>query len=252
MRAPLASPSPAAIRLPCLYCSVRDRSPCGGLRDLRSLERLDQAHTLPRRIASGKAILTEGQAAASTFTVLNGWIALADTLADGRMVILHFALPGDIIPLELQGEGSTRSAFAVGDATVCSFSRAQLQRLRREDPQYAERYLSAVARELHFAYGHFAEVALSSATERVARLLWELGVRSLRRRPTPDDHIPAPLTQIQIGLATGLTAVHVSRTLRQLREEGLIAFAGHAITILDPPAVERLAGVSKETMAMWM
>lgn len=251
MTASLAPRAKAVAHRQCQYCTARAHSPCGGLRDPQSLESLDAAHNLPRRVASGDAIIAEGDATSSTYTILNGWIAVVDTLANGATVILHFALPGDVVPLELHGERSTRSAIAVGDAIVCSFGRVRHQRLLREDALYSERYQAAIARELHFAYDHFVDVVLSSAAERVLKLLWELAVRSLRRRPTATERIPAPLTQIQIGLATGLTAVHVSRTLRQLREQGLIELSGHAITILDPVAVESLAGVSEDTMAMW-
>jgi CRP-like cAMP-binding protein len=207
---------------------------------------------LPRRVDPGATIVAPGERAASTYTVLSGWIALTDTLQDGRMVIHHFALPGDVIPLELLGERSTRGAVAVGEATVCSFTRARHQRLRREDDLYDERYQAAVARELHYAFEHFTDVALASAAERVAKLLWELSVRSLRRRPAAGDRIAAPLSQIQIGLTTGLTAVHVSRTLKQLRAQGLVALEDHAIAVLDPRGVERFTGVSEEIMGMWM
>ena len=42
-----------------------------------------------------------------------------------------------------------------------------------------------------------------------------------------------PLTQELIGDALGLTTVHVNRTLRALREDGLIAIDGRVVTILD-------------------
>ncbi len=244
-------PASSGVRRQCLYCAAREHSPCGGVRDLRQLQALDGAHNLPRRIEDGTTLVAEGETTPSVYTVLHGWIALLDLLADGRRVILHFALPGDVIPLELLGPRSARSAVAIGEATVCSFSHARHQRLLVEDPQYAKRYHAAVARELHFAYDHFAEVVVSGAAERVLRLLWELGVRTLRRRPASGERVRAPLTQVQIGLATGLTAVHVSRTLRQLREQGLLEFSGHAVAFLDAAGVERLAGVSEDTLAMW-
>lgn len=247
-----ASVTQVDVRRRCLYCPARGRAPCGGVSDLGSLQSLDLAHNLPRRVSAGAMIVAPGETAASAYTVLNGWIALTDTLRDGRMVILHFALPGDVIPLELLGEGSGRAAVAVGEATVCSFTPARHQRLRADYPLYEARYREAVARELRLAYDHFADVALANAAERVAKLLWELAVRSLRRRPAAGERIAAPLSQVQIGLSTGLTAVHVSRTLKQLRDQGLIALDHHTITVLDPRAVERFAGVSEETMAMWM
>jgi len=247
-----AGPAPGAGRIQCLYCNARGRAPCGGLRDIGDLEELDAAHNLPRRFPAGAELPIARDSAIGAYTILSGWVALADTLADGRMVIFRFALPGDVIPLEFQTDRTTRAAIAVGDVIICSFSRARHARLLREDPLYAERYHSAVAHELHLAYDHFVNAVVASATERVLDLLWELSVRSLRRRPTAEDRIPAPLTQIQIGLATGLTAVHVSRTLRALREQGLARLANRTIAILDPPAVERLCRTPEEAMAMWM
>jgi CRP-like cAMP-binding protein len=42
-----------------------------------------------------------------------------------------------------------------------------------------------------------------------------------------------PLTQEQLGDATGLTAVHTNRTLQSLRKEGLISLSSNRLSILD-------------------
>lgn len=236
----------------CGNCAIRGYSPCGGLRDLHSLDRLDRSQAASRFVASGSAVFGQGDAATSSFTVLTGWIALSDTLADGRTVILHFALPGDVVPLEFIGDRSSRTAFAIDDATVCAISRARHDILRHEDALYADRYLAAVARELHLAYDHFVNIALSSAGERVIKLLWELAIRNLRRRPATGETILLPLTQTQISLSTGMTPVHVSRTLARLRKDRLVDFKNHRMTVLNVAAVERLAGISEDTMALWL
>lgn len=41
------------------------------------------------------------------------------------------------------------------------------------------------------------------------------------------------MTQVDIADATGLTAVHVNRTLQELRKAGLIELQGRKLTILD-------------------
>ena len=43
----------------------------------------------------------------------------------------------------------------------------------------------------------------------------------------------APLTQELIGDALGLTAIHVNRTLRCLRQDKLVAMDGKKVTIVD-------------------
>jgi CRP-like cAMP-binding protein len=50
-----------------------------------------------------------------------------------------------------------------------------------------------------------------------------------------------PLTQEEIGDATGLTAVHVNRMIRALVEDGLIARQANQLTILEE---DRLAEVA--------
>ena len=50
-----------------------------------------------------------------------------------------------------------------------------------------------------------------------------------------------PLTQELIGDAPGLSVPHVSRTLRQLREDDLVAVEGQRVIIKDTEAVATLA-----------
>jgi Crp-like helix-turn-helix protein len=51
-----------------------------------------------------------------------------------------------------------------------------------------------------------------------------------------------PLTQIQIGSHLRLTAVHVNRTVRLLRDERIVQMEKHCVTILD---LERLTNMAQ-------
>ncbi|MEO8244573.1 MAG: helix-turn-helix domain-containing protein, partial [bacterium] len=50
-----------------------------------------------------------------------------------------------------------------------------------------------------------------------------------------------PLTQYHLADALGLSAVHVNRTLRDLREDGLLTFKDGQVTIHDFDRVVDLA-----------
>ena len=50
-----------------------------------------------------------------------------------------------------------------------------------------------------------------------------------------DGHCDFPLTQNDLADATGLTAVHVNRTLQELRRDGLIELERKQLHILDMP-----------------
>jgi CRP/FNR family transcriptional regulator len=240
------------VRRRCRFCDLRSQGPCGAMRDEADLAALEGARDSIRLIRAGETIYPQGEPCARIYAILTGWVALYETLSDGRTFILHFALPGEVLALRDPQGVAPHAAVAVGDVTVCAFRRPELDRLARAKPEFRERQAALVRRDLQGAYENLASLALGSAIERVARLLWKLAFRSLRRAPTPEDRIPAPFSQVQLGLATGLTAVHVSRTLRALREEGLMDLENHAIVIRAPRALERLAGVSAETMALWL
>jgi len=58
-------------------------------------------------------------------------------------------------------------------------------------------------------------------------------VRLKRAGLTVGMSFEAPLTQELIGDALGLTAIHVNRTLRCLRQDKLVAMDGKKVTIVD-------------------
>jgi ParB-like chromosome segregation protein Spo0J len=58
-----------------------------------------------------------------------------------------------------------------------------------------------------------------------------------------DGSISFPLTQEDIGDTLGLTAVHVCRTLRLLRGDGLIEAGRGRLKIFDRPALALEAGL---------
>lgn len=54
---------------------------------------------------------------------------------------------------------------------------------------------------------------------------------------TQGDSCDFPVTQLDLGDATGLTSVHVNRTLQELRRDGLIVLDRKRLTIPDLQAL---------------
>ena len=69
------------------------------------------------------------------------------------------------------------------------------------------------------------------ARTRVAHLLCEFAVRMEAAGLGEHSHYELPMTQEQLADATGLTSVHVNRTLKGLGADGLIERTQRAITI---------------------
>jgi CRP-like cAMP-binding protein len=68
---------------------------------------------------------------------------------------------------------------------------------------------------------------------RMAHLLCEFYVRLKAVGLTNGDACDMPFTQTELADATGLSTVHVNRTLQDLRGEGLITLRAGSLSVLD-------------------
>lgn len=76
-------------------------------------------------------------------------------------------------------------------------------------------------------------VGRRSAKSRVAHSLCEFTCRVEGRDGETGLPITMPATQAQLADMTGLTAVHVNRTLQSLRQDGLITLSAGMLTVLN-------------------
>ncbi len=82
------------------------------------------------------------------------------------------------------------------------------------------------------------------ARARVAHLICEFAKRMEFAGLASDEGYEFPMTQEQLGNATGLTPVHVNRTLKSLSAEGLISRKRRLIVIPDWQQLREVAGFS--------
>jgi len=78
-----------------------------------------------------------------------------------------------------------------------------------------------------------------SSYGRGARLLCEGYVRCEAVGLAVDHRFPFPITQTELGDATGLSLVHMNRTLQELRRDGLITFRDKTVDITDWEGLQR-------------
>ena len=95
---------------------------------------------------------------------------------------------------------------------------------------------AAMHREWIFRLGRLG------AEGRLAHFFCELNCRLEMVGLAANGQFNLPLTQADLGEACGLTGVHVNRTLRSLRERGMLNFRSGEVEILDR---DRLASVAE-------
>ena len=76
-------------------------------------------------------------------------------------------------------------------------------------------------------------VGRRSAYQRIAHVLCEVFARLEAVGLVEANSFALPVTQAELGDATGLSTVHVNRTVQELRAAGLITMEGGRVTIED-------------------
>jgi CRP-like cAMP-binding protein len=201
-------------------------------------------------LEAGQDLFREGEPSRELYTVLEGWMFLYKLLEDGRRQIAKIVLPGDFVGFQPDLEALLdHSAQALTDVRLCVFPRDNFLELNRAHPELAIRLTCLVAHDVEMSRDRLTSVGRRSARERVAHFLLGLFYRvRLRHQEPRGASIPMPLTQEHIGDALGLTSVHVNRTLRNLRDEGLIEIANRRLHILDPDRLADAAGFDEDSL----
>lgn len=201
----------------------------------QALARLDQRERTVRR---GGVIQRERDRTAELFVLRRGMMMSYLLLDDGGRQILRFFFPGDVMGLSGAIYRETPETIsAITECAVAAFDRAALAQLIDQHPRLALVFLAINQAERVAITDRLAAVGRASAKVRVGGLLLEL---SERLGDAGGFHLP--LTQEEIGDATGLTSVHVNRMMRQLEQEGLIIRDGSRVTLRDPRALARESG----------
>jgi CRP-like cAMP-binding protein len=198
-----------------------------------------------RHVRRGAVIVAEGEAARELYVLRKGWLQSSVLLGNGGRQIMRINLPGDMIGLPaLAFEEAPETVIALSDAIVCPFDRERLALLFGEHPRLTALLFTLVVAERAALADRLASVGRTSARARVAALLCDIFARFRLTEGPATSTVHVPLTQEEIGDATGLTAVHVNRMIRNLVEDGIIERSGNTITLL---AEDRLAGEANFT-----
>jgi CRP-like cAMP-binding protein len=221
------------------------------LRRLDALHRLSEAgvaaiKTAVRdkilKAAAGEDLVCEGDRPDSVRLFLSGWAVRYKVLDDGRRQIVNFILPGDTCDAHVYLFSKLDHSVATLTPVVYSeLSREAFERLVSSDVSVAEAFYcemlaaSSIQREWAISLGR------RDALERVAHVICELYER-LRVVGLVDGNTFAfPVTQMDMADATGLSAVHLNRTLQELRGSGYITLKDRSLTIHDFQALSNTA-----------
>lgn len=195
-----------------------------------------------RRFAAHDVIVREGETSDRLYVVRSGWLHASTLLRNGDRQILRLHFPGDLMGTSSVAWGRTSATItAVTDCVISDFPRAQLGRLFKTQSRLAALLYATFSAESVAMSDRLKSLGRTDAKSRIATLLLEVLSRLRVTDPTIGNRFDLNLTQADIGDATGLTKVHVNRTLKEMDGNGLIERQGRTVTILDEAAMIDLA-----------
>jgi CRP-like cAMP-binding protein len=237
------------MRPDCQSCPVRRDGLCASASD-EQLAGLGSIKRPLRHIRAGTCVFMEGDESDMLFIVRRGWAVASTMRENGRRQVLRFVMPGNLVGFETTSDGGMPCTVeALTELTVCPMPRQALMRFCGGAPSVALRMASLLAAETISDWRLLGGLGTCSAAERIARLLLALYERQCRTDSADTGDVVLPISQTLIGDATGLTSVHVCRTLKEMRDAGLLRFAKGRLQVLDWRRLTGLAEMSHSVAA---
>jgi CRP-like cAMP-binding protein len=197
----------------------------------------------PNHHQAGEDIIAEGDHNPDCHVVLTGLACRYKVLPSGERQIMAFLLPGDLCDAEIFIlKEMDHSVAAMVPTDTALISGETMKALLREPGCMAEALWWGTLTDLGVLRERIVDHGRRNAEQRIAHLLYEMLVRYRLVGLTTDNVFQFPITQADLADATGLTPVHVNRTLQKLRAAKLMEWRGPTVTVLDAPRLKELAG----------
>lgn len=184
----------------------------------------------------------QGQVDQSAYILASGWVCSYKLLSGGARQVVDFQVPGDFLGLRsVLFRTSDHNIEPITPVEASEVLAADLLDAFNRTPRLATAVLWAASRDEAMVVEHLVGIGRRDAKERTAHLLLELGARLKLVGLGSVTGYACPLSQYMLADALGLSAVHVNRVLRELREGGLVAFRRGKVSFLDFNALVALA-----------
>jgi CRP-like cAMP-binding protein len=195
---------------------------------------LDLPHIV-KTVENNHYIVRERDIATHSCLMLSGFSVRHKIIAGGHRQIVAIQMKGELVDLQnsLLGKAD-HSVQMLTKGQIALIPREAIIRLAFERPEVGKAMWTDTLVDASIFREWIANVGRRTAYTRIAHVLCEFGLRLEHAGLANGTAYDLPLTQEQLADATGLTSVHVNRTIKSLEADGLIMRSTpRAVTIAD-------------------
>lgn len=216
----------------CRACAIRRSVLFAGLveKDFDELHRPIDQMLFP----AGGSIYSAGDPGETLFTIRSGLVKLTRFLPDGSQRIVRLLRRTDVMGLEtLIGNDYEHTAITLQDTELCRLPVEAVRRLSRGNNQLYNELMARWHRALSDADRWIADFSTGTARARVARLLLWLA-------ELEEGNTCQLFGREDLGAVLGLTTETASRTMAEMKRQGLISETKPNRFLLDIARLEQI------------
>lgn len=224
--------------LDCAHCTSRRLGVFCGLAG-GCVDELNKGKTT--NVYSAKQVVFyEGNAPFGIYCIFSGKVKLYKTGKGGQQQIVRIAQPGDILGYRsvLADEPYHATAEALEDANICFIEKSAFQSVLGKDPAATAKVMKKISKELGEAENRIISIVQKSVKQRLAEVLCLL-MRKFEGKKKGD--ISLSLSREELAELADTTQETAMRLLSEFKDKKYINVDGRHISILDPPALFKLA-----------
>lgn len=192
---------------------------------------------LPIRITNFRAdqdVVREGDRTSRSCILLEGVACSFKFTGEGKRQISAFHFPGDCPDMQsLHLEVLDSSVGTLSPCVVGFVEHEAIRRLCDDHPTIAATFWRTTLIDAAVFREWVTNLGQRQAFRRTAHLFCEVIVRLRAVGLVNGDSLDFPITQSELGEATGLSTVHVNRMLKGLRAKQLLSWNGSTLKVLD-------------------
>lgn len=187
--------------------------------------------------SASSPIFSEGDEARGFYITQSGTVKIYKLSASGREQVIHLIGRGEAFGEVALFAGTTypASAAALTAARTLFFPKKAFLDLIAAQPTLALNMIGTLSLRLRGFARLVEALTLKDASARLAAYLLDLG----REQASP--RLTLPVAKAQLAAQLGIAQETLSRSLRRLREAGVLDVAGRKIHVLEPARLQDLA-----------
>ena len=176
-----------------------------------------------KRLERAQFLVREREIATHSCVMLSGYSIRSKLVGSGNRQIVSIHMKGEVVDLQNSLlQTADHSVQMLTEGRVAMIPRQAVIDLTLEYPRVGHAMWIDTLVDGSIFREWITNIGRRQARERMAHLLCEFSLRLRVAGLGADNEYELPMTQEQLADATGMTPVHVNRTIKTLEQEGLI------------------------------